>query len=83
MATTRDDIRAWLLRGKADGATFMIVASDSFDREEYPVYVMKNTDVKAEVKRIQAESMQSVREVYSYGRDIEEQLSAARAWFVE
>lgn len=83
MATSRDEIRAWLERGKVEGATFMIVVCDTFDWDDYPIYVMKNTDVKAEVSRLQKQDMTRVMEVYSYGRDIEEQLSASRAWFLE
>lgn len=83
MGTTREDIRAWLEHGKAEGATFMIVATDTFDYDDYPVYVMKNTDVKKEIERLRAEPMTKVMEVYSYGRDLEEQIAADRVWNTE
>jgi hypothetical protein len=82
METTRDEIRTWLERGKADGAAFMIVAMDTFDGETYPVYVT-NVDVKKEVERLNHEPNTRVKEVYSYGLSLEEQLLAGRAWFVE
>lgn len=83
MATTREDIRAWLERGKADEAQYMIVACDTYDHEDYPVYVLKGADVKKEVERLQKEPMTRVMEVYCYGRDLEEQLAAHRVWNVD
>lgn len=83
MGTTREDIRAWLESGKEQGALFMIVATDTFDYEDYPVYVLKGADVKKEVERLRAEPMTKVMEVYSYGRDLDEQLAQGRPWCVE
>lgn len=83
MATTKDDIRKWLFDGVKDDAKFLLVVSDTFDHEEYPVYVMKNTDVKTEIAKYNGQSMQRVMEVYSYGRDLEDQLAEHRAWHVE
>lgn len=80
MGTTKDEIRAWLERGKADGAAFMIVATDTFDYGDYPVFVMKNTDVRAEVERLRKEPMTRVMEVYSYGKDLDLQLAEHRAY---
>lgn len=37
--TTRNDIAQWFEEGKALGATHMIVAVDTYDHEDYPVYV--------------------------------------------
>jgi len=40
MGTTREQIRGWLERGVvADGATHMVVACDTFDWEDYLVYM--------------------------------------------
>lgn len=80
MGTTREEIREWLERGKNDGALFMIVAMDTYDGEAYPVYVLKGADPKTEVERLRKEAMTRVMEVYSYGRDLEEQLGSGRAW---
>lgn len=82
MATIRKEIREWLERGKQESAAFMVVAMDTFDGESYPVYVT-NVDVKKEIERLQREPMTRVMEVYSYGRSLEEQLAAHRAWFTE
>ncbi len=80
MATTKDDIRKWLFEGVKDDAKFMLVVVDGFDHEDYPVYVMKNTDVQAEIAKYNGPNMQRVMEVYSYGDDLEAQLAKHRAW---
>lgn len=78
MGTTRDEIREWLERGKAQGATHMIVVCDTYDYEDYPVFVMPGEDVKAKHAEYNGQNMQRVMEVYSYARDLEEQLAAPR-----
>lgn len=78
MGTTREEIRQWLERGKTDGATHMIVVCDTFDHEDYPVFVKPDEDVR-KVHEQYSGNMQRVMEVYSYTRDLEEQLAQARA----
>ena len=79
MGTTRQEIREWLERGKAQGATHMIVVCDTYDHEDYPVFVMPGEDAKARHSEYNGQNMQRVMEVYSYARDLEEQLAAPRA----
>jgi hypothetical protein len=38
MAATKQDIIGWLDRGKAQGATHVIVVCDTFDWDDYPVF---------------------------------------------
>lgn len=81
MSATKQDIRDWLIQAKAMGATHLIVALDTYDHANYPVYVMpggKNAEFQA--KRIQAGNMQRVDEVYNLSMDIEAQLSASHVW---
>lgn len=42
MATTQDIIRDWLMRGKRNGATHVIIVCDTFEYSYYPVYVQAN-----------------------------------------
>ena len=81
MGTTKAEIAAWLDQGKRDGAKFMLVVVDTFSYDDYPVYVMANTSVTAEVSRY-SKDMQKVMEVYSYAQDLETQLLEHRAWHV-
>ena len=80
MATTRADIRRWLERGKKYGATHVIVMVDSYDHEDYPVYVLPNTKPLDELARIQREtSMQRPMECYNLAFDWDMQLNEYRA----
>lgn len=60
----------------------MIVVCDSFDYEDYPVYVKKGEDVRAKHKEYidGKHSMQRVMEVYSLNQDKEKQLNEHRAF---
>lgn len=61
MSTSADELRAWFERGELTGKRYMIVATDTFDYEDYPVY----TDAPvAEVERLRARPMTKVMEVY-------------------
>lgn len=80
MAASRADIKGWLDRGKKQGATHMIVVCDTYDYEDYPVYVMPEEDVRVKAKRYNGENMQRIMEVYSYNHDIEAQMKEYRAF---
>lgn len=80
MATTQADIRRWLNEGKSMGATYVIVVCDTFDWEDYPVYVASNEDVRKKYTEYNGPNMQKVMEVYSLKKDIEAQLSEHRAF---
>ena len=81
MRTTQQDIRNWLL-SRPEGATHMIVAVDTFDHGDYPVYVKPEQSAKAEVERLKSQSMTRVMEVYNYALPIDSQLAERRAWHI-
>lgn len=81
MGTSRSEISEWLESGKVQGATHMIVATDTFDWEDYPVYVMPGEDVNKKIaKYSNPNEMSKVMEVYSYALPLENQLNENRAW---
>lgn len=80
MGTTREEIREWLARGKAEGATHMIVVVDTFDYEDYPVFVKPDQDVRKVHEEYNGKNMQRVMEVYSYKKDLEEQIAQGRVF---
>ena len=80
MGTSQSDIREWLERGKSEGTTHMIVACDTFDYSDYPVYVKSGQDARKYVDNLRSQQMTSVMEVYSYAMDLEKQISEHRAW---
>lgn len=77
--TTENDIRLWL--SEADKShTHMIVVCDTFDHEDYPVYINGTEDAKEAVNKYNGMSMQRVMEVYNLYMPIEEQLKERRAF---
>lgn len=79
MSTTPEDIRSWL---KAGGSHYshMIVVTDEFDYEDYPVYVQRSEDVNEIIKRYQDAQLSKVMEVYDLSMSHDDQLNEKRAW---
>lgn len=61
--TTRAEIDAWKTRGRAKGATHMIVVCDTFDHDDYPVYVLPGERLADKLARYDGANMQRVMEV--------------------
>ena len=80
MSTTQADIRGWLKEGKRRKATHVIIVCDTFDYDDYPVYVKATEDVREIERRYNGQNMQRVVEVYSFKFDIETQLAEHRAF---
>lgn len=73
MAATREEISQWFDAGIAKQATHMLVVCDTFDYEDYPVYVMpgENPKVRAE-KYIAGDNMQRLMECYKLDPTLKE-----------
>jgi hypothetical protein len=78
VSTTIDDLKQWFAEGKERGATHMIVATDTFDWSDYPVYVMPGDDVGVELTKRNGQNMTKVMEVYSFTKDFDKQKSNGR-----
>jgi len=79
--TTQADIREWLERGQGKGATHVIVMCDTFDWDDYPVFVDSNQNIRDEVARLQnGGNMQKIMEVYNLSLDIEAQINEDRSF---
>ncbi len=85
--TSKEDIRNWLtsddylrfLGLKREDCTHMLVVCDTYDYDDYPVFVTKDEDVHEAVAE-HSKNMQRVMEVYSFNHDIEAQLNEDRAF---
>jgi hypothetical protein len=77
MATTSSDIRRWLEEGKKTGATHVIVATDTYDWSDYPIFVKPYEDARERSEALG--EMQRLTEVYDLSKDFEAQLCAPRA----
>ncbi len=80
MGTTKDQIKAWLKRGALAGATHVIVACDTFDYDDYPVFVSPGESVAEKSEEHNGKNMQKVMEVYDLGMDFDEQLAERPAF---
>ncbi len=78
--TTQDDIRQWLLRGKEEGATHVIVVCDTFDYDDYPVMVSPKQSVHEVMEEYNGKNMQKIMEVYNLSMDLEKQLNEGRSY---
>jgi len=82
MTATKSDIERWLDSAKEKGASHLIVAVDTYNHDNYPVYVGYNEDINKEIERVESGQLQGIDEVYNMSMDIDEQLSEFRAWHV-
>ena len=79
MAATKQDIIGWLQRAKPTD-THMIVVCDTYDYEDYPVYVGSDENVEDMVNKCNTLNMQKVMEVYNLKQDLQSQIHSVRAW---
>lgn len=79
MAASKTEIRAWLNEAKEKGATHMLVVCDTYDYEDYPVFVMPGDVARDVSRKYDGKEMQRVMECYSLSMDIDKQLSEHRA----
>jgi len=80
MATTKQDIKEWLLRGKKEGATHVIVVCDTFEYDDYPVMVMPKDNIVEKIEEYNGKNMQRIMEVYNLSMDLEKQLDSGRSY---
>jgi len=78
--TTRAEISEWFDEGVRAGGAYLIVVCDTFDHEDYPVYVRPNDDVRERFAQFNGPNMQKVMEVYDLTGDKAVQLAETRAW---
>lgn len=80
MAANRSDIQEWFERGVCEGATHMIVVCDTFNHEDYPVFVKEGEDAREKAKQYDGREMQRIMEVYDLRKDMGDQLNAHRVF---
>lgn len=73
MAASLKDIAEWFESGKTDKASFMIVMCDTYDHDDYPVYVYAASQFAGVYAEKKAAPMQRVMEVYDLNKPWPEQ----------
>lgn len=79
MSTTKEEIRSWLLSGIKRNSTHVIIAVDTWDYEDYPVFVSKIENIQEKINSFD-NKQDRIMEVYKLSMDIEEQLNQHRVW---
>jgi hypothetical protein len=80
MAASKKEIGEWFQQGVSDGASHMLVVCDTFDFDDYPVFVPPGVDPEGVVKDYNGKEMQRVMEVYDLNLDRHVQLGQVRVW---
>ena len=80
MTATRTDILEWLEQGKRMKATHVIIAVDTFDYANFPVYVMPGQDARKQADTVNLGTMQRVEEVYDLSKPLQPQLNEHRSF---
>lgn len=73
--TTQSEIRTWFKQGLREKASYMLVATDTFDWSDYPVYVNTKEELKEAIQK-----QEKVMETYDLHADMNEQLNKKRSW---
>lgn len=79
MAATKDDLRRWFQIGSTAGESYMIVACDTMDYSDYPIYASTTDHAQDLVDMIQRHGNR-IMEVYDLHIDMEYQMAERRAW---
>jgi hypothetical protein len=77
--TTKEEIGQWFDRGVEEGATHMLVVCDTYDWDDYPVYVKLGEDAREQAAKY-PHDMQKLMEVYNLAIDRDQQLKQGRAF---
>lgn len=78
MSTSRELIRTWLQEAKAESATHVVVRSDDFSHEYYPVPCHSESHAREVASK--TGNMQSTIEVYKLSMNWDEQLDTPRCF---
>lgn len=81
MPATKQDISQWFGRAVELDSTHMLVVCDTYEWEDYPVYVSSDEDINAAISQY-SENLQKVMEMYNCNLPRQPQLDKPRTWNV-
>ena len=81
MRTTLKKLEDWFKLGVEHNSTFMIVAHDTFDFIEYPIYIDKPECLQHKINNIISNSKQGVLEVFDLTVDLYKQIQIIHSEF--
>ena len=81
---TKEEIAKIVMRGATGEYSHVLICCDTFDYEDYPVYVKYGENIESVVKHYNDyNKMSKVMEVYNYNLDLEMQLNEKRAYHIK
>lgn len=80
MTTTMNDIKEWINRYDSSEYSHVLIVSDTFEHEEYPVPVKIGENVKTIISEYSGKEMQRVMEVYNLNMNITKQVTSSKVW---
>ncbi len=81
---TKEEIREIVMRGNTGEYSHVIICCDTYDYEDYPVYVKYGKDIRKMVANYNdCNKMSRVMEVYNYNLDLEKQLNEYRSYHID
>ncbi len=81
---TKEEIRKIVMHGNTGEYSHVIICCDTFDYEDYPVYIKYGEDIKTIIANYNDyNKMSKVMEIYNYNLDLEKQLKETRSYHIE
>ena len=80
----KNEIKEIVMEGATGEYSHVVICCDTFDYEDYPVYVKYGEDIRKVIENHNnSQNMSRVMEVYNYNLDLEEQLNESMAYHIE
>jgi len=79
-AATKNDLIKWFQKGVRNNQSHMIVVCDTYDYDDYPVYINSLEEFEEEYKRVISHSSETIMEVYDLKMDMDSQMNEDRAF---
>lgn len=80
MPATKAEIKSWFEEGLAQGAPYMFIVCDTFDWQDYPVYMINEEQARrAKTMYEKHGSGQRLMEIYDLQGSMTDQLNSAQA----
>ena len=82
MAVAKNRVQLWFKEGQSKNAHHMLIMRDTYEYEDYPVYVLKNEDTKKKIRELRENDNQVVQAIFDLSLDMDSQLEERRAYHV-
>jgi len=79
-AARKEDLIKWFQKGVRNNQSHMIVVCDTYDYDDYPVYINSLEEFEEEYKRVFSHSSKTIMEIYDLKIDINLQMNEARSF---